>query len=538
MSALLSKADLNDFISPGVACIKPVEVTKTNDSGKAEIQIDSESGQAYEVSLDGTTTTDLSAAQISLSDCLACSGCITSAESVLVSLQSHTELLNAVRVNQNLPLDQQKQFTVSISHQTRASLATAYNISVNEADRRLATLFVEVLGFKYMVGMGVGREISLDYSAKEVLDRMKIGTNSTTGLNSKPILSSSCPGWICYVEKTHQYIIPYLSAVKSPQQITGSLLKEIISEELNITKERIYHLSVMPCFDKKLEAARPEFTTGEDSDNKVKDVDCVITTKEIIQLLLDEGMTFEGLSRPNKNSDEFTALINQKLKPENWPSTRSWASHEGSSSGGYLYHILTTMQSYFTATQGISTKINVITGKNSDIVEYHIVDSNNEERILSKSAQIYGFRNIQNLVRKLKPNSSGSVNVSGSSVSGLSARRLARKSALSGAKTGTISVIDPTSWAYVEVMACPGGCINGGGQIGAPNDVNVKEWKENAEIIYNTMPRLQVGSELIHKFIDNNWGYDRVDQLVLTGYTPVVSDEAVANHALTLGSKW
>lgn len=85
-----------------------------------------------------------------------------------------------------------------------------------------------------------------------------------------------CLGWVCYAEKTHgNFILPYISRVKSPQQIMGSLIKDFVSNLRNKPRTDIYHLTVMPCFDKKLEASRDQFF---DVDTGTKDVDCVITS--------------------------------------------------------------------------------------------------------------------------------------------------------------------------------------------------------------------------------------------------------------------
>lgn len=187
MSAILSADDLNDFISPGVACIKPVETIKTRDVNSAQIQISME-GVPTEITESGQSST-LEKAQISLSDCLACSGCITSAESVLVSLQSHDELLSSLQKD-----SKDKIFVASISHQVRVSLAAAYNLPLSKVDVKLYHLFVEILGFKYIVGLEVGRLISLHESLQEFKARKSKDSE-------KPILCSVCPGWTCYVEK-------------------------------------------------------------------------------------------------------------------------------------------------------------------------------------------------------------------------------------------------------------------------------------------------------------------------------------------------
>ena len=69
-----------------------------------------------------------------------------------------------------------------------------------------------------------------------------------------PILTSACPGWVCYAEKTHgSWILPTISRVKSAQQIMGSMIKWHLSEKLRVMPSDICHITIMPCFDKKLE---------------------------------------------------------------------------------------------------------------------------------------------------------------------------------------------------------------------------------------------------------------------------------------------
>ncbi|KAG5830033.1 hypothetical protein ANANG_G00319000 [Anguilla anguilla] len=78
------------------------------------------------------------------------------------------------------------------------------------------------------------------------------------------MLASACPGWICYAEKTHgDFILPYISTTRSPQQVMGSLVKGYFAEQHNLTPKQIYHVTVMPCFDKKLEASRSDFFLKE-----------------------------------------------------------------------------------------------------------------------------------------------------------------------------------------------------------------------------------------------------------------------------------
>lgn len=488
---------------------------------------------------------------------------MTSAESVLISLQSHTELLSVLKAtrhdvdmtdasdSKSDQPERKKIFAVSISHQSRASLAAAFNISVDAVDAKLATLFKDILGFQYMVGTGVGRQISLTYSSREVLISSGRMDESRSGVENgiinfgamsinednekhakskpkKPILSSACPGWICYVEKTHPHIIPHLSAIKSPQQITGSLLKRLIARENpGICESEIYHVSVMPCFDKKLEASRKDFASCE----SVKDVDCVITTKEVVQLLLDENINFMDISETPKEQllERWTSMA-----PAQWPVEQSWQSNEGSSSGGYLQHVLSSIAQHAFKLEGKSSSVRVIPGKNSDMVEYHLIDDASGT-VLAKAAQVYGFRNIQNLVRKMKT----AGKISGSARTVVSRR----KAAVSGA--ATVATMNPAEYDYVEVMACPGGCINGGGQIGAPPESgtnSIKEWREMVEAAYRTISASAVDDEAVKTWVDKVWAgpaeAESVERLVETGYRAVDGFDPNVMPAVLVGDKW
>lgn len=544
MSAILSADDLNDFISPGVACIKPpAENTSkdpNNENGEVDIQIDNE-GNPMEVSrLDGTAT-NLSPAQISLADCLACSGCITSAEEILVAQHSHNELLKALKEKKTNKTD--KKFVASISHQSRASLATAYNLSVEEVDRLLINLFINQLGFSYIVGTSLGRKLSLIYEAQNIITKKEANVEG-------PTLSSICPGWVLYAEKTHPYVLPKISNTKSPQQITGCLLKTLAARDLGVSRENIYHLSIMPCFDKKLESARPE--QGE-SKTESNDVDCVLTAKELVTLL-DEHSDEFTLFPPNVESilSASTVSITElytKCAPINWPFVEiSWSNDSGSTSGGYAYHYIRLTQAHLTIknpsvyhSENFTTK--TVSGRNSDIYELRLLY--NGEAVAS-AAVVNGFRNIQNLVRKLKP----STKKSSIKVNPLAGRRRARMASKleSPSPMGDANAqdaADASKCDYVEIMACPNGCINGGGQINPPADASEKDWlAKAAENYMNILPYDLLSNDsndLISKLID--WCESfckefKIDQnrLLKTWFHEV--EQSTDPNAILLGAKW
>lgn len=407
MSALLSEADLNDFISPSLACTKPTEI-------RVEEQQPSEND---EISV-GKEPMEMQKVSISLQDCLACVGCITSSEEILLTRQSHTVFLE----NWDKNNDEGRGLAVSLSPQTRVSLAAYYDITVEQFDYAFANLFKRHFDARYIVGTQMGRVATINHTNQMLWDMKQDNT-----LNGKPMLSAVCPGFVLYCEKTKPDLVKYLLNVKSPQQITGSLLKDLKDEKL-------YHLSIMPCFDKKLEASRKD---GE------YEVDCVITPKEFVVMLDELNLKFEDFLIPRIE----TSPLLQDMTPPGWDLKTHWAVNEGSSSGGFAFqYILATQQKY----PGSSIEFNQ--GRNLDICEYKLMK---EGQMIANSCEVYGFRNIQNLVRKmLGDNKKRGINI------------IKRRGANANRDTTTpsrVQNIEPHKSDFVEVMACPSGCINGGG---------------------------------------------------------------------------
>lgn len=553
MSAILSADDLNDFISPGVACIKPIETLPAAPQ---------QSANENEVILDGQqpSSSNATPAQISLTDCLACSGCVTSAEAILVSLQSHTEVIStldaapALRVVgpdasgnftvEGLENENAKLFVASVSSQTRANLAAACGpgVSESQAGYMLESLLRGPEGlakggkwntsFEWVVDINVARDATLALGAAEVLSSPTPGVSRP----SQPILASSCPGWVCYAEKTHPYVLPHLSKVKSPQALMGTILKTSLSRKLGIPPSRIWHVAVMPCFDKKLEASREELTdevwarSGLPGKG-IRDVDCVITSKEVLMLAESRGLDFFSMSKSASSLTPSIPFPDEKLQAFLFPSKGSRnPSRVAGSSGGLLHHILQTR-----AAQTPGSEIQIVRGRNVDVVEYFVTV--NGEPIF-KAARYYGFRNIQNLVRRLKP--ARPSRMPGGKPFG-SARRPAGKAA-------------SLDYSFVEVMACPGGCTNGGGQIKVddpvilerknisekPGPQEQKDWLAEIDEAYfsgedSLVEQNGCGPEKViggisHSCIDDTLAYWSrmtgigLDRLAFTSYREVISD--------------
>ncbi|XP_032930028.1 cytosolic iron-sulfur assembly component 3 [Catharus ustulatus] len=470
-SGVLQLTDLDDFIAPSQECIKPVQVDKKPGKAAAKIRIEAD-GSYFQVNQDGEAQ-KLEKAKISLNDCLACSGCITSAESVLVSQQSHEELCKLLALNKAAAAHEQKLVVVSVSPQSRASLAARCKLGLLETAQKL-TMFLKSLGVHYVFDTTFSRNFSLLESQQEFVRRFQRRADDKKAL---PMLASACPGWICYAEKTHgSFIIPHISTTKSPQQVMGSLVKGYFAEQQHLSPDRIYHVTVMPCYDRKLEASRPDFFNQE---YQTRDVDCVITTGEVLKLLEQEGVSLADVDPAPL--DTLLGVPSGELR-----------GHAGGGSGGYLEHIFT-----HSALQLFGIHVDSIHYRPLKNKDFQEVTLERDGEVLLHFALAYGFRNIQNLVQKLKRGK--------------------------------------CPYHYVEVMACPSGCLNGGGQIKLEGESS-KEELQKVERLYESLraevpEENQAVRELYQHWL-GGWGSDRALQVLHTQYHAVER----ANSALNI--KW
>ncbi|XP_066546405.1 cytosolic Fe-S cluster assembly factor narfl [Amia ocellicauda] len=470
-SGVLQLTDLDDFITPSQECVKPVKVEKKQGKSVAKIKIE-EDGSYFQVNQDGGLQ-KLEKAKITLNDCLACSGCITSAESVLITQQSHEELYRVLRSNK--AGGQQQVVVVSVSPQSRASLAARFCLSSTETARRLSAFFKN-LGVHHVFDTSFSRTFSLLESQREFVERFQRREQDRTAL---PMLTSACPGWICYAEKTHgDFIIPYISTTRSPQQVMGSLVKDYFASKQGLSPEQIYHVTVMPCYDKKLEASRPDFYIDE---SQTREVDCVITSGEVLKMLEQEGLSLADVDSAPLDT-LFSSVCGDEL-----------LGHAGGGSGGYLHHIFTHAAKTIFGEEVKELKYKTL--KNKDFQE---VTLEKDGAVLLRFALAYGFRNIQNLVQKLKRGKS--------------------------------------HYHFVEVMACPSGCLNGGGQVRPTQDQSNKDLLQQVEALYQAeRPLVPEEDQRVADLYDTwlqNMGAEKARALLHTNYHPVEK----MNNGLTI--KW
>uniref|UniRef100_A0A671YE67 Nuclear prelamin A recognition factor-like protein n=1 Tax=Sparus aurata TaxID=8175 RepID=A0A671YE67_SPAAU len=457
-SGVLQLTDLDDFITPSQECVKPVKVEKKQGKSVAKIQIEDD-GSYVQVNQDGGKQ-KLQKAKITLNDCLACSGCITSAESVLITQQSHEELFKVLH-NNKAGATEQKVVVVSVSPQSRASLAARYDLSSTEAGKRL-TSFFKGLGVHHVFETSFSRTFSLLESQREFVERFQRKEQDSKCL---PMMTSACPGWICYAEKTHgEFILPYISTTRSPQQMMGSLVKGYFAEKQRLSPQQIYHVAVMPCFDKKLEASRSDFYLKE---AETREVDCVITSGEVQKMLEEKNVSLSDVE-PAPLDEMFSSV-----------SGGEFLSHAGSGSGGYLHHVFT-----YAARQLFGEEVKELTYKTLRNNDFQETTLEKDGVAVLCFASTYGFRNIQNLVQKLK--------------------------------RGKSMIATP------EIEKC---CLNGGGQVKPVPGQNPKELLRKVEELYKAERPLSPEDDARVAELYQSWlhsvGEERAKELLHTQYHTV-----------------
>ncbi|XP_047527720.1 probable cytosolic Fe-S cluster assembly factor GL21135 [Vanessa atalanta] len=476
-SGALQLTDLDDFITPSQECIKPVKIEKTKSKTGAKIKI----GEDGYFDLSTGQEQKLQKVEITLADCLACSGCITSAESVLVTRQSQEELLKVFSerkytdtkgVTRDVTL-----VVISLSAQPTLSLAARYKLDPEEATRKLVGYF-KSLGADLVLDMTVAEDLSLLEAQQEFLQRYQNHQHDPSA-KQLPMLASSCPGWVCYAEKTHgNFILPYISSTKSPQQIMGSLVKQYLANKRELNPSEVYHVTFMPCYDKKLEASREDFYSEVLS---CHDVDCVITAIELEQMLENSGRSLS--ENEGSNLD--------------WPWDDSEGSglksHIGSGSGGYADHVfLYAAEHLFGETNAPLVYKNL---RNPDFREVTLEKDGVE---VLRFAIANGFRNIQNLVQKLKRGKS--------------------------------------PYHYVEVMACPSGCLNGGAQVRPVRGESGRELVAQLQALYGRLPLARPAGSRLVKQLYADWldgrDSDKSRALLHTAY------HALEKNDIALNIKW
>lgn len=146
------------------------------------------------------------------------------------------------------------------------------------------------MGFDAVFDTDFAADLTIMEEGSELLERLKNG-------GKLPMITSCSPGWIAFCEKYYPEFIDNLSTCKSPHMMMGALVKSYYAEKKGLNPEDIYIVSIMPCTAKKLEIERPEM-----QHNGIKDVDAVLTTRELARMIKEMGIDFVNL--PDEEYDE------------------------------------------------------------------------------------------------------------------------------------------------------------------------------------------------------------------------------------------
>ena len=238
-----------------------------------------------------------------------------------------------------------------------------------------------------------------------------------------PMITSCSPGWIKFCEHYYPEFIPNLSSCKSPHQMFGAILKSYYAEKNNIDPKDIYVVSVMPCSSKKFESQREEMNVNGNAD-----VDAVITTRELAVMIKQAGINF-GAIADEQFDDPF--------------GIGSGAGVIFGATGGVMEAALRTVKE-------------IVDGKELANIEFDAVR---------------GLEGIKEATVKV-----GDTDVNVAVVHGLGNARKVLDAIKAGEKT----------YHFIEVMACPGGCVTGGGQpiVNAKTRMDVDVRAERAKALY------------------------------------------------------
>ncbi len=281
-----------------------------------------------------------------------------------------------------------------IAPAVRVAVGEAFGFGAGESAGSKIVAALKAIGFKNVYDTSFAADLTILEETGEFLRR--------TEMNGKlPLMTSCCPAWVTYAERFYPELLPHLSTCKSPQQMFGSLVKPMLSEKLKTSREQVVVVSIMPCTAKKFEGRRPEFAV-----NGSPDVDHVLTTQELIEMIRDAGLRFNELA-----AEAFDLPFGFK----------TGAGIIFGNSGGVSEAVVRYAHEK-------------ITGQKLESFDVHAVRGEDGWREANVDL---GSRTLKILV-----------------VHGLGNARRAAELIRDG----------QAPWDFVEVMACPGGCVGGAGQ--------------------------------------------------------------------------
>lgn len=314
-------------------------------------------------------------------------------------------------------MDDDKYVVVQTAPAVRVGLGEEFGLPMGSRVTGKMVAALRKLGFDKVFDTDFAADLTIMEEGTELIKRLTAG-------EKLPLMTSCCPGWVKFVEHNYPEMLDNLSTCKSPHEMEGALIKSYFAKIMGIDPAKIVVVSIMPCVAKKFENKRNEL-----SNNGLQDVDIVLTTRELAQMIKEAGIDFNNLK-----DEEFDNPL-------------------GESTGAAVI---------FGATGGVAeaalrTVFEILSGKELETIDYTTVRGT--ESIKEADIELPNGRILKAVVAH-----------------GLSNARKVLEMQKSGEK----------SYDFIEVMACPGGCVAGGGQPIVSSkcleDINVKA--ERARAIY------------------------------------------------------
>lgn len=334
-------------------------------------------------------------------NCMQCGQCVINCPTAALSVKSDVDkVIDALN-------DPDKYVVVQTAPAVRASLGEEFGMPIGTRVTGKMVSALKAIGFKRVYDTNFGADLTIMEEGYEFLDRVQ-------NKGVLPMITSCSPGWIRYAEFEYPDILDHLSSCKSPHMMLGSMIKHYFAPKNNIDKKAVFNVSIMPCSAKKMEIIKPE-QKGADG---VKDVDVVLTTRELGQLIKAYGVDFENLPDSEFDQDVF-------------------GEYTGA---GVIFGVTGGVME-----AALRTVAEVLEKKEINEIEYHAI-------------------------RPLNGVKEATLNLAGMDV------KIAVVSSMAAAKPLLDEIrAGKSPYHFIEIMGCPGGCINGGGQSFVSSTIKNKE---------------------------------------------------------------
>jgi NADH-quinone oxidoreductase subunit G/[NiFe] hydrogenase diaphorase moiety small subunit/NADP-reducing hydrogenase subunit HndD len=327
--------------------------------------------------------------------------------------------------------DPEKHVVVQTAPAVRIALGEDLGYDPGERVTGKMVNALKQLGFDSVLDTDFTADLTIMEEGTELLVRLKKALVDGDKKISLPMFTSCSPGWIKFIEHKYPEFLPNLSTCKSPQQMFGALAKTFYAQKRNLDPSKVVSVSIMPCTAKKFEADRPEMRASG-----YKDVDYVLTTRELAVMIKQAGIDFKNLSDEN------------------------YDSIMGDSTGAGVI---------FGATGGVMeaalrTAYEIVTGREVPFKNLNITPVRGMDGVKEATVKIEGCTEDWKFLEgaELK------VAIAHGLVNANKIMDMVRKG--------------EANYHFVEIMACPGGCLGGGGQ---PIPTNAEIRKNRMKAIYS-----------------------------------------------------